>query len=123
MHGVGAVLRAVRGATTVAENSSEAILQGAREMVLALQEANDLSADRIVAAFFTTTPDLTAAFPAQGAREAGWGGVPLLCASEIPVPGAPDRCIRVMVLAYFPADGEVRHVYLRGARALRPDLA
>jgi chorismate mutase len=84
---------------------------------------NGLTASDIVSAFFTVTPDLIAEFPARAARELGWLDVPLLCTMEIPVPGALHRCVRVLlhVESDLPRD-RVVHVYLREARALRPDL-
>jgi chorismate mutase len=85
---------------------------------------NEISADRLVCAFFSATPDLDAAFPAQAARQIGWTGVPLFGTQELAVRGAPERCLRVMLLAETPAGAlPARHVYLRGAQALRPDVA
>jgi chorismate mutase len=115
--------RGVRGATTVAENNPTAILEATRELLEAIVSANQLQGEDLAAALFTITPDLDAAFPAQAARDLGWTLVPLLDAQEVPVPGSLPRCIRILLLWNTPKrQDEVVHVYLRGARALRPDL-
>jgi chorismate mutase len=116
-------LRAIRGATTVAANTAEAILEATRELVKALQEANGIDPADVVSAIFTATPDLNAAFPATAARDAGWK-VPLLDAVEMDVPGAPAMCVRALVQVYTERDAaNLHHVYLRGAARLRPDLS
>ena len=115
-------LRALRGATTVDENSAEAILVATDELLRALIDRNDLDSDEMVSCIFTCTNDLDAEFPAVAARRLGLSGVPLLCARELDVPGALPRCIRLMLHANLPATQVVEHVYLRGAAALRPDL-
>lgn len=117
------VLRGVRGAITVDDDSAEAIRTATAEMVGALLERNGLAADALVSMLFTMTPDLRAEFPAVAAREMGLSTVPLLCATEIAVPGSLTRCIRVLVHCYMPPADAVRHVYLRDARRLRSDLA
>ncbi len=115
--------RGIRGATTVDRNDREAILDATREMVQQIIAANDLRAEDVAMAWFTTTPDLTADFPAIAARQLGWTHVALMCGHEMNVPGALPMCIRVALIANtFRAQEEVTHVYLRGARALRPDL-
>jgi chorismate mutase len=116
------VLRAVRGAITVPENTAEAIHEGTSELLSAVLERNRLVADDLVSIIFTATPDLTAEFPAVAARAMGLSGVPLLCAREIPVEGAMPLCVRVMMHCYCPSGRSVRHVYLRDARQLRTDL-
>jgi chorismate mutase len=117
-------VRGIRGATTVGENTSEAILEGTRRLLLALQEANSFELDDVVTVFFTVTPDLNAAFPATAARELGWDRVPLLGAVEADVPGAPRRCVRVLVQVYTERDPSgLHHVYLGEAARLRPDLS
>jgi chorismate mutase len=118
----GRVLRAVRGAITVDEDTAEAIHGATVEMLDALLERNALEHDDLVSIIFTATHDLNAEFPAVAARAMGLSHVPLLCAMEIPVAGAMPRCIRVMVLCHAPADRQIRHVYLREARQLRTDL-
>jgi chorismate mutase len=113
-------LRALRGAITVDENSADAILDATEELVHELLERNSLHPDDLVSCLFTCTDDLDAAFPAEAARRLGLNAVPLLCAREIDVPGALPRVIRLMVHCYM--EGDVQHVYLRDAEALRRDL-
>ena len=105
------------------EDTPTAIAAATRELLEHLMTENALSAHEIVSATFTVTPDLRAAFPARAARDLGWREVPLLCATEIAVPGALPRCIRVLlhVEPGIPRTG-IRHVYLRDARTLRPEL-
>ena len=87
-------------------------------------EANGLKVEDVASAIFTTTPDLTAAFPARAAREMGWRDVALLDAQEIPVPGSLERCVRVLIhWNTEKSAAEIQHVYLKGAQALRPDRA
>ena len=116
--------RGIRGATTVERNTAEAILAATRELLELIVTANDLKAEDVASAIFTTTPDLTAAFPAKAAREMGWRDVALLDAQEIPVPGSLERCIRVLVhWNTEKRQDEVVHVYIKGANALRPDIS
>ena len=115
-------LVALRGANTVSENTAEAILAATDELMRALLERNSLGAEDLVSCIFTLTPDLDAQFPAVAAREMGLSSVPLLCAREIPVPGALPRVIRVLMHCYPPVGVDPQHVYLGDARALRLDL-
>jgi chorismate mutase len=114
--------RGIRGATTAEADTTAAILGATRELLLRLVAANGVAVEDVASAFFTATPDLTAAFPAQAARDLGWQYVALLDAQEIPVPGSLPRCIRVLIHwnTDLPQEG-VRHIYLRGAASLRPD--
>lgn len=115
--------RGIRGATTVEANTAEAVLDATGELLAAMAEANGLAAEDIASAVFTVTADLDAAFPAQAARQLGWHQVPLLDALEIPVPGSLPRCVRVLLhWNTSRSQAEIRHVYLRGAAGLRPDL-
>jgi chorismate mutase len=118
-------VRGIRGATTVAANDAEAITQGTLELLRILRDQNDLRPEDIGYIWFTVTPDLDAAFPADAARAGlGWTGVPLICAREIPVPGALGRCVRVLIAwNTTTAQRDVRHAFLHGARALRPSWA
>lgn len=118
-------VRGIRGATTVTADEPELILAATRELVSEMLAQNGITDFGVISsAFFTTTPDLTSTFPAEGARELGMTTVPLLCFQEIPVPDRLPRCVRVMILVHTSkAQGEVRHVYLREAKSLRPDLA
>jgi chorismate mutase len=113
-------LIALRGATTVEENDAEAIIDATDELMRELLARNALSAEDLVSCIFTLTPDLDAEFPAVGARRMGLSGVPLLCAREIPVPGALPKVIRVLIHCY--AEKPAEHVYLKDARKLRLDL-
>ena len=116
------MLRAVRGATSVAQDASEAIREGTAELLAEILARNALTPEDLVSIIFTATQDLTADFPAVAAREIGLSAVPLLCTREIPVVGALGGCIRVMVHCYAPADRPICHVYLHDARQLRTDL-
>ena len=113
-------IAAVRGATTARANTPLAIRDAVRELTARLLSGNRLRPRDLVAAFFTATRDLTAAFPAEAARGLGLSAVPLLCAQEIPVRGAPRRCLRILLLANTRR--RLKPVYLKGARRLRPDL-
>ena len=118
-----AMVRGVRGASTCVANTPEEIDEVTQELLLAMLERNDISHDDVISVLFTTTPDLTASFPATAARGVGFGDVPLLCASEINVPGAMPLTVRVLMHAYTErARDELRHVYLRNAGSLRDDL-
>ena len=116
-------VRAIRGATTADADDPAHIAEATAELVREVVSRNRLSEDDLVSAFFTVTPDLRSDFPARVAREMGWSDVPLLCTVEIPVAGALERCIRLLVHVETTLDRhEIRHVYLRGARVLRPDI-
>lgn len=117
-------VRGVRGATTVEANDRRRILAATRELLDLIVERNGIRAEDVASALFTVTPDLDAEFPAFAARELGWTEVPLVCGREIPVPGALASCIRVLL--HWNTDRpqrEVRHVFLHGARVLRPQWA
>lgn len=116
-------VRAIRGATQVDVDDRSAIIDATAELVRAVLDRNAVDPDDLISVIFTTTPDLTAEFPAYAARAIGITDVPLLCASEIDVPAAMPRVIRL--LAHVESDrrrDDIRHVYLRGAQALRTDL-
>jgi chorismate mutase len=117
-------VRAIRGAVQVEADQREAILEATAELVSEVVSRNDLTADDVISVLFTVTPDLTAEFPALAARKIGFHAVPLMCATEIPVPGAMPRVVRLM--AHVETDrprSQIQHVYLRGAAALRLDIA
>lgn len=116
-----ATVRALRGATTVDVDTSEAIDEAVLELFTVLFERNDLRAEDLISVIITATDDLHAKFPAASARAFGLGAVPLLCARELDVVGAVARCIRVLV--HLESSGAaLHHVYLRGAANLRDDL-
>lgn len=118
------ILRGLRGATTATANTSEAILEATEELLAALRDANGFEPADVESAIFTSSPDLTADYPARAARRLGWVGVPLLGAVEVDVPpprGVP-HCIRVLLHFYTSkTPGALKHVYLRDAARLRPD--
>jgi chorismate mutase len=114
--------RGVRGATTAVENSREAILEATREMLFVIMRANQMAPEDVASVFFTTTVDLNATYPALAARQLGWYDAALMCGHEMQVPDGLPRCIRVLV-HWNTTRGmkEIVHVYLREAKALRPD--
>jgi len=115
-------LFALRGATSVDANDSPAILAATEELMRQIMDRNAIGPDDVVSCIFTLTDDLDAEFPAVAARKLGFDRVPLLCAREVPVPGALGRVIRVLI-HYYAQDGHsAEHVYLGAARALRADL-
>jgi chorismate mutase len=115
--------RGVRGAITVECNEPTIILEATRELLEALVQANELQPQDVASVIFTVTTDLDAAHPARAARDMGWDGVALICATEIPVPASLPHCIRVLIhWNTTKAQHELRHVYLRDACTLRPDL-
>jgi chorismate mutase len=115
-------LRALRGAITVEANDADDILSATEELVREIVVRNDLDHDDIVSCIFTCTGDLDAEFPAVAARNLGFDRVPLLCAREVPVPGALPKIIRVLIHYYADSDHRASHVYLGEARRLRKDL-
>ena len=116
--------RGIRGATTVESNSKEGIIQATKELLQRMIAANGVKEDDVSCAIFTATQDLNAEFPAVAARELGWSNVALLCEQEMNVPGSLPRCLRILLLWNTEkAIDEVVHVYLKGAKGLRPDLA
>lgn len=117
-------LRAFRGAVQVDHDERDEIHSATAELVAEVLKRNELDNDDLVCIYFTATPDLTADFPAYAARQMGFTDVPLMCSVEMAVPNSMPRVVRLMALANTErARGEVKHVYLRGAQALRRDLA
>lgn len=118
------VVRGIRGAINVSQNSTSEINMATRELLRKMAKANSVNKEDIASIYFTLTPDLNACFPASAARELGWTNVPLLCASEVDVPGAMAFVIRVLMhVNTEKTQQEIKHIYLRDARALRVDLA
>ena len=117
-------VRGIRGATTVDADEAGQVLSATGELLEAILSVNQLEDfDEVVSAIFTTTSDLSSTFPAEAARELGMHQVPLLCASEIQVPGSMPRCIRVLLhVNTTKPQSEIVHVYLRDAQRLRPDV-
>ena len=117
-------VRAIRGAVQVSSDDASAILAATSELVTAVTQRNGLVPDDVISVLFTATPDLTAEFPALAARRLGFGGVPLLCCTEIAVPGAMPRVVRLLMhVETALARDQIAHVYLHGAAALRRDIA
>ncbi|NET33847.1 MAG: chorismate mutase [Cyanothece sp. SIO1E1] len=117
-------VRAIRGATTVLENSVEAIRAAVSELLTELEMRNQLDPSHIISATFSVTRDLDVIFPAAIARERPrWDNVPLLDVQQMHVEGSLPRCIRFLILVNFPAHRtKIYHPYLRRAKSLRPDL-
>lgn len=116
------VCRGIRGATTAAANTAEDIHEATEELVIALIELNGIEPSDIASAIFTTSPDLNASFPAVAARRFGWTEVPMICAHEMAVPGSLQQAVRVLVhVNTTKSPSEIRHVYLKGAKQLRPE--
>ena len=112
--------RGIRGATTADANTDEAIYSATRDMLQELINLNGINQEQVVAAYFTVTSDLNAAFPAAAARQLGWNNVALMCSTEIPVPDSMGRCIRVMILYNTEkSQDDIVNVYLKGTDVLR----
>ena len=117
------LVRGIRGAITVNNNTKEEIIKFTKELLITLQKENDFKIEDIVSVFFSVTPDLNAAFPARAARELGWKQVPLFDMQEIGVSGSLPRCIRILIqINCSKNQTEIKHCYLRGAKILRKDL-
>ena len=118
-------VRGVRGATTVSANTRDEILEATEDLLAEMISANEIDLDDLASVQFTTTPDLTAEFPAVAARERlGWDSVPLMNSHEMTRPGALTRCIRILMLWNTEkSQRDIRHIYLKEAVALRPDIA
>jgi chorismate mutase len=116
--------RGVRGAITVDSNTGEAILDGTRQLLAEMVRTNDIRTEDVASAYFTTTTDLNAEFPAVVARnEFGWNNIALMCGHEMDVPGSLRMCLRIMLHVNTDRlQSQINHVYLRGAAVLRPDL-
>ena len=121
---INMLVRGIRGATTVAANTREAILEATTELLQEMVRLNQVEPEQMASIIFTTTQDLNAEFPAVAARDAGWTHVALECLHEMNVPGSLQRCLRILIHVNTDRSlEELTHVYLRDARALRPDLA
>ena len=116
-------VRAIRGATTVPENTAEAMTEAVHELLIQLERRNQLNPQNIISATFSVTSDLDAIFPAKVARQRpNWDNVALLDVQQMAVRGSLQRCIRFLIHAYLPVtQAKIQHPYLRGAKALRPD--
>jgi chorismate mutase len=116
-------LRAIRGATTLDEDTRDQVMERTAELLRTIFERNDLQKSDLVSIIFTATDDVRSEFPAAAARSIGISDVPLLCARELDVREAVTLCVRVLIHAYSTREpSELRHVYLERARPLRTDL-
>ncbi len=117
-------VRAIRGAVQVDADGRQEIMDGTAELVATVMSRNMLSPDDVISVIFSATPDLTSEFPALAARSLGFQEVPLLCCAEIAVPGAMPRVVRLLMhVETSLMRAQIQHVYLRGAAALRLDIA
>ncbi len=117
-------IRAIRGATCLQRDDATEMAEAVTELLHEVMSRNSISADDFVSVLFTSTPDLHSAFPAAAARGVGLADVPLICAQEIDVTGAMEKVVRAMVhVQTSKSRSEIKHVYLRGAEALRQDIA
>jgi chorismate mutase len=120
---VPVAVRALRGATTVEEDTVEHVSERVQSLVTAMLDHNGVTKDDLISIIFTATDDIHSIFPATAARGIGLGDVPLLCARELDIAGATPRCIRVLMhLTTERCRAELHHVYLQGAKGLRDDL-
>lgn len=118
------MVRGVRGAITVESNTAEAIRRAVHRLLAAMVARNGIEQEEIASVIFSTTKDIDAETPAFGARQMGWTSIPLFCTQEMEVPEVLARCIRVLIhVNTDKSQDEIRHVYLDGAVALRPDIA
>ena len=117
-------IRAICGAIQLDSDERSHLLKSTAELVTKVLHANSLQSADLISVWFTATPDVTSEFPAVAARELGLGDVPLMCSVEMNVKAAPPRVIRLMMHVETDTPrSEIQHVYLRGAQALRSDLA
>ncbi len=113
----------IRGATTVEENTAESMLNNTKELLHKIIEENKIETDKVISILFTVTNDLNKVAPAKAARELGFVHAGLMCFNEMVVEGSLDKCIRVMILYNSNINqADVKHIYLKGAKILRPDL-
>ena len=118
------MIRAIRGAIQLDVDEREHLLKSTAELLSKILHANDIDNSSLISIFFTATPDVTSEFPAVAARELSLGDVPLMCFVEMDVVGALPRTVRIMIMAETDKSrAEIQHVYLRGATALRQDIA
>lgn len=118
------MIRGIRGATTVTENSEQEIVHATEKLIKEMIEKNKIEPDNVASVFISVTEDITAAFPAKAIRLLeGWTYVPVMCMREIPVEASLKQCIRIMAhVNTFQTQKEIQHVYQEGAMGLRPDL-
>lgn len=118
------MMRGVRGAITIETNNAEAILSATTELLATLIKANNIQEEDVASILFTTTPDITACYPAKAARDMGWHSVALMGFQEMAVPNGLPMCIRLLI--HWNTDKPmhaIQHAFMRGAVVLRPDIA
>lgn len=116
-------VRAIRGAVTVENNTAPEIIEETRQLLLEIEHKNEFLQDDIISIIFSVTSDLNAAFPAVAARQIGWNNIALMCTNEVDVLGSLKKCIRVLIhINTDKSNYEIKHIYLKGAKVLRPDL-
>ena len=116
-------VRAIRGATTIDDDTPESITERVVALLSRIMERNGLVEEDIISILFTATEDVVSAFPATAARSMGLGAVPLICARELSIVGSVPRCIRLMMhVSTEHSREDIHHVYLEGAQGLRDDL-
>jgi chorismate mutase len=115
----------MRGAITVNQNTEEAIITATEELLEKIIEENHIQPELVASVFISTTEDINAAFPAKALRKfEGWTYVPIMCMQEMPVPNSLKMCVRIMMhVNTTQSQEEINHVYLKGAKVLRPDLS
>ncbi|MEH6907427.1 chorismate mutase [Neobacillus drentensis] len=118
------MIRGMRGAITVNQNTEEEIVTATEELLKKIIEENQIQPDLVASVFISTTEDINAVFPARALRKfEGWTYVPVMCMQEIPVPNSLTMCVRIMMhVNTAKSQDEINHVYLKGAQVLRPDL-
>jgi chorismate mutase len=117
------MVRAIRGAITVDNNTAEEIIKDTKTLLTEIEKANNLVLDDVISIIFSSTKDLDAAFPAVAARELGWTEIALMCTNEVYVPDSLKMCIRILIhINTEKGNKELKHMYLKGAKILRPDL-
>lgn len=121
---MGMVTRGIRGATTVEEDREDLVLQATKALIIEMVAQNDVEIDDIASVIVSTTTDVTSVFPARAIRSIeGWEYVPVMCTHEMDVPGAIQKCIRLMMhVNTNKAQREIEHIYQNAAVRLRPDL-
>ncbi|WP_163100992.1 chorismate mutase [Peribacillus alkalitolerans] len=119
------MIRGIRGATTVSMNEEKEILHNTEELILQIINENQIEPESVASVFISVTEDITAGFPAKALRNfEGWSFVPVMCMQEIPVPGSLQKCIRIMMhVNTSNPQNEIKHIYLKEAIQLRPDLS
>lgn len=116
------MIKTIRGAISVGENTETSIQEATTELLTAILAENRLKPKEIINVTFSATKDINAAYPAKFAREMGWNEVPMFCVQEMDVADALPMCLRVLILIKKDKVKKIKHVYLRDAQTLRPDL-